>query len=255
MGRGGGPDMKVLIVFAHPDRHSFCGAVLDRLTAGLTEAGHDVEVADLYAERFDPVLNTYDGAFFADETVPEPVLESMQLRERAIRSAGGPIRRAIARFYLRGRSVRELAQMVYARRPKDVLREQARVRAADGLAIIAPVWWFGFPAILKGWIERVFTHGFAYRLTEEGWKGDVRGRIPLLRQRKALLISTTFFGADVYESGAKDAMERLIDSWGFRFPGIPTVEHTYFWAVPNVTPDTRRQYLDEAEELGRRFEK
>lgn len=245
--------MRVLTVFAHPDRQSFCGAVLDRFTEGLTEAGHDVDVADLYAERFDPVFNTYDGAFFADDTVPEAVLEGMQLRERAIRSAGGPIRRAIARRYLRGRSVRELAQMAYDRRPKDVLREQARVRAADGLAVIAPVWWFGFPAILKGWIERVFTHGFAYRLTAEGWHGDVRGRIPLLHHRKALLISTTFFGADVYEAGAKDAMERLIDAWGFRYPGIRTVEHKYFWAVPNVTPDTRHHYLEEAEGLGRQF--
>ncbi len=84
--------MRVLTVFAHPDRQSFCGAVLDRFTNGLTESGHDIEVADLYAEGFDPVFNTYDGAFFADETVPEPVLESMQLRERAIRSAGGPTR-------------------------------------------------------------------------------------------------------------------------------------------------------------------
>jgi len=75
----------------------------------------------------------------------------------------------------------------------------------------------------------------------------------LLQHRKALLISTTFFGADVYEAGAKDAMERLIDSWGFRYPGIRSVEHKYFWAVPNVTPETRRHYLDEAEELGRRF--
>jgi NAD(P)H dehydrogenase (quinone) len=82
----------------------------------------------------------------------------------------------------------------------------------------------------------------------------VRGRIPLRNHRKALLISTTFFGADVYEAGAKDAMERLIDSWGFRYPGVRTVEHKYFWAVPNVTPETRQQYLDEAEELGRRFE-
>jgi NAD(P)H dehydrogenase (quinone) len=165
-------------------------------------------------------------------------------------AAGGPIRRAIARHWLRGRSLREVARLIYARRPKDVLREQARVRAADGLVVIAPVYWFGFPAILKGWIERVFTHGFAYRLTEKGWQGDVAGRIPLLTQQKALLVSTTFFGADVYESGAKDAMERLIDSWGFRYPGIRTVEHKYFWAVPNVTAETRARYLEEAYELG-----
>jgi NAD(P)H dehydrogenase (quinone) len=245
--------MNVLTVFAHPDRRSFCGAVLDRFQEGLRAAGHEVDVDDLHAERFDPVFGPFDSAFFADDSVPEDVLERMHLQDRVVRAAGGPLRRAIARRWLRGRDVREVARTIYARRPKDVLREQARVRAADGLAFIAPVFWFGFPAILKGWLERVFTYGFAYQLTREGWNGDLRGRIPLLRHSKALLISTTFFGQEVYETGIRNAMESLIDSWGFRYPGIRCVEHTYFWGVPIVEPETRRQYLDEAYELGLRY--
>jgi putative NADPH-quinone reductase len=46
--------VKVLVVFDHPRRHSFCGAVLDEFIAGLAEAGHEVEIADLHAEGFDP---------------------------------------------------------------------------------------------------------------------------------------------------------------------------------------------------------
>ena len=247
--------MRVLTVFAHPDRHSFCGAVLDRFQDGLKAAGHDAEVADLYAERFNPVFTALDSAFFADESVPEAVLERMQLRDKVIQAAGGPLRRATARRWLRDRSVRDIAGMVFARRPKDILREQARVQAAEGLAFIAPVYWLGFPAILKGWVERVFTHGFAYRLTPEGWDGSIAGRIPLLHHKKALLISTTFFGQEVYDQGLKDSMERLIDGWGFRYPGIRSVEHTYFWAVPSVGPETRRRYLDEAYQLGRDYAK
>jgi NAD(P)H dehydrogenase (quinone) len=245
--------MKVLTVFAHPDRRSFCGAVLDRLQEGLIAAGHDVTLADLHAERFNPVFGPTDNAFFADASVPDAVLERMELPDRIIRSAGGPVRRAVARHWVRGRSLHDVAQFVYDHRPKDVLREQARVRAADGLAIIAPIYWLGFPAILKGWIERVFTYGFAYRLTPEGWNGELRGRIPLLHHAKALLISTTFFGESVYETGLKDAMERLIDSWGFRFPGIRIVEHRYFWAVSTVDAQTRSRYLQEAFDLGLRY--
>ena len=245
--------MRVLTVFAHPDRHSFCGAVLDRFHAGLKEAGHQGEVADLYAEHFDPVFSNLDNAFFADDSVPDDVLERMQLGEKILQAAGGPLRRAVARHWIRGKTPRQIARLVHGRRPKDVLREQDRVAAADALALIAPVYWLGFPAILKGWVERVFTHGFAYRLTPEGWAGDLHGRIPLLHHKKALLMSTTFFGQDVYEPRLKDAMECLIDSWGFRLPGIQAVEHKYFWAVGNVTPETRRRYLDEAGELGRSF--
>ena len=51
----------------------------------------------------------------------------------------------------------------------------------------------------------------------------------------------------------KDAMECLIDSWDFRYPGIRSVEHTYFWAVPIVGPEKRRDYLDEACRLGRGY--
>lgn len=52
--------MKVLVVFDHPRRDSFCGAVLDRFVAGLQEAGHQPEIADLRAEGFDPRLPVAD---------------------------------------------------------------------------------------------------------------------------------------------------------------------------------------------------
>ena len=242
--------MRVLAVFAHPERQSFCGAVLDRFTAGLKEAGHEVEVADLYGEKFDPVFTPADSAFFLDDSVPESVLEEMQLKAKAVQLAGGPLRRMVARRFLKDKGVREIARLGYGTRPKDVLREQARVSRADGLAFIAPVYWLGFPAILKGWVERVFTYGFAYRLTPEGWKGDIRGRIPLLRQSKALLVSTTFFSQADYSAGLRDAMELVVDSWGFKFPGIKTVDHRYFWAVPSVGADVRKRYLDDAHQLG-----
>ena len=46
--------MKVLVVFSHPRRNSFCGAVMDAFIAGLAAAGHEAEIADLHAEGFDP---------------------------------------------------------------------------------------------------------------------------------------------------------------------------------------------------------
>lgn len=52
--------MNVLIVFDHPRRDSFCGAILDQFVAGLHEAGHQAEIADLRAEGFDPRLDPVD---------------------------------------------------------------------------------------------------------------------------------------------------------------------------------------------------
>lgn len=58
--------MQVLVVFDHPRRVSFCGAVLDQVLAGLADAGHAAEVADLRAEEFDPRLPVPDEPDWSD---------------------------------------------------------------------------------------------------------------------------------------------------------------------------------------------
>ena len=52
--------MKVLIVFTHPNSNSFNHALLDKISAGLKQSGHEIKVKNLYQEKFDPVLNTED---------------------------------------------------------------------------------------------------------------------------------------------------------------------------------------------------
>lgn len=71
--------MKVLVVFDHPRRDSFCGAVLDRFTAGLTAAGHVPEIADLRTEGFDPRLPVADEPDWSDGT---KVYSAETLREQ-----------------------------------------------------------------------------------------------------------------------------------------------------------------------------
>lgn len=135
--------MRVLTVYAHPDPRSFCHAVLDDFTAGLHEAGHAVEVVDLSAIGFDPVFRQRDMATYLHEDIPPDVLAGMNLQQRFIRQHA----------------------------PRDAREQWHKVAAADGLAFIAPVFWLHFPAILKGWFERVFAYGSAYALSRElGWE-------------------------------------------------------------------------------------
>ncbi|MGE5048479.1 MAG: NAD(P)H-dependent oxidoreductase, partial [Deltaproteobacteria bacterium] len=132
--------------------------------------------------------------------------------------------------------------------------QQEKVARADALAFISPVWFVGFPAILKGWIERVFSLGFAFGMTTEAWRGELWGRRPLLRHEKALIINTTLFNEKAYATGLGEAMRRLIDEFALRYPGIKEVEHVYFYSVGSVDDATRRRYLDRAFELGKHFE-
>ncbi len=246
--------MNVLTVFAHPGSRSFCRAVLERFDAGLRDAGHENEIVDLYAIDFDPVLRERDNPNWMDEKAPEEILDGMHLRERMFEGARGPFARFALKRLLGDRDTRGIVRLLRERfRPKDVLVQQAKVARARALAFIAPVYFVGFPAMLKGWIERVFTLGFAFGLTPEGWKGDIRGRIPLLTHEKALIIQTTIFDQRAYDAGLADSMKALIDEFALRYPGIQKVERVFFHAVIGADDATRRGYLNEAYRLGREF--
>jgi NAD(P)H dehydrogenase (quinone) len=246
--------MNVLTVFAHPGSQSFCHAVLDRFDAGLRDAGHTNEIVDLYALGFDPVLRERDSPNWMDDHAPDEILESMHLRERLLEGARGPIKRFAMKRLLGERDTRGIIRLLQERyRPKDVLAQQEKVARAQALAFIAPVYFVGFPAMLKGWIERVFTLGFAYGLTPEGWRGDVSGRVPLLTHDKTLIIQTTIFDERAYQAGLRDAMTLLMDEFAFKYPGIKQVEHVFFYAVHGADEVTRRDYLERAYALGRQF--
>ena len=239
--------MNVLTVYANPNPRSFCHAILEQFSRGLQDAGHTNEVVDLYAIRFDPVLRLWDYTNWIRESTPMETLKEL------IRSSSNRFQWFFAERWLRNKDISAVMKLVKWLRPRDVLEQQAKITRAQALAIIAPVWFVGFPAILKGWIERVFTYGFAFSLTPEGWQGEIGGRIPLFKHEKALIISTTLFNEKAYQGGLGQAMKRLIDDFGFRYPGIKNVEHVYFYSVGEVDAATRQKYLQQAYCLGKEF--
>jgi NAD(P)H dehydrogenase (quinone) len=246
--------MRVLTIYAHHNPRSFCHAVLERFTEGLRDAGHTNEVVDLYAIRFDPVFNDRDGPDWIDDSVPDDVLERMHVKRSLMEGAGNPLRRLMVKRWIGGRDDREVVRRLHALGPpRDVAEQQAKVANADGLAFVAPVYFVGFPATLKGWIERVFSLGFAFGMTAEAWRGDVTGRIPLLTHEKALILQTTIWDEASYDAGLKAAMKVLVDEYALRYPGIKRVEHEYFHAVHGADDAKRRAYLDRAYQLGREF--
>ena len=236
--------MKVLIIYAHPNPMSFTKAVLDHFVKGLKEAGHQYEVVDLYKIKFNPVFQDMDFSFFVDKDLPEEIFRQMDMRKMIIELAGGPVKRLIAKWYIKNKTDEDLIRLINAQKPKDVLSQQKKVAEADVLVIITQVFWMHFPALVKGWMERVLTYGFAYKLNEKGWKGDPDGRIPLLKIKKAIIMHPTFFNETVYrEKGFKIAMEKSIDDWSFKYPGIEKVDHIYFHSILAVSDETRKKYL------------
>jgi NAD(P)H dehydrogenase (quinone) len=246
--------MRVLTVFAHPGKKSFCHAALERFDAGLRDAGHANEIVDLYAIGFDPVLRERDNPNWMDANGPDDIIAKMHLRERILEGARGPLRKFALKRLLGDRDTRGIIRLLQERyRPKDILVQQQKVANAQALAFIAPVYFVGLPAMLKGWIERVFTLGFAFSLTAEAWHGDIEGRLPLLKHEKALIIQPTIFDERAYDAGIRDAMKVLIDEWGLRYPGVKAVDHVYFYAVHGADEAKINGYLERAYRLGREF--
>jgi len=82
--------------------------------------------------------------------------------DQALREKGHDTR--INDLYQSGYKVimdQEDMSMIYGEKkiPDDIIQEQQKVAWAQGLALIYPVWWFGPPAIVKGWIDRTFQNG------------------------------------------------------------------------------------------------
>lgn len=123
--------MNVLLVLAHPERASFNGGLVDVAAQTLSEAGHRVEIDDLYGESFDPVERPACYQDRVDDTYFAPLTE-----QRA--------------HYTQGQL------------PSDVEREISRLNWADLVVFQFPLWWHSQPAILKGWFDRVLVYGGLY---------------------------------------------------------------------------------------------
>lgn len=121
----------VLVVSAHPEARSLNAALTGFAVDRLRAVGHEVRVSDLYAMKWKSEVDADD---FPDLPADRR-LDVLAAQDEATLSG---------------------------RLTDDVAAEQEKVDWADALVLQFPLWWFSVPAILKGWIDRVFTNGYAH---------------------------------------------------------------------------------------------
>lgn len=129
-------------------------------------------------------------------------------------------------------------------RVADVLIEQQDVRAADVVTVFYPLWWMSMPAMMKGYIDRVFSRGFAYESTQ----GHVRG---LLTGRQAVMVTVSGAPlAQLVEDGRWQAAQVLQDTHIFRAAGFDLIGHLHFDEVgPTMTEAVAAQSLARVREF------
>lgn len=129
--------------------------------------------------------------------------------------------------------------------PSDVLSEQARLDRADAVVLVYPVYWWSFPGILKGWIDRVFTQGWAYEDDENGKVLKKLSRLPVH------LVAIGGADQGTYaRHGYFDAMKKQIDHGIFDFCGAPVRTSEFLLSSDEGFPAV---HLAKAEEIGRRI--
>ncbi len=185
----------VLIVYAHPDPASLNGAFRDVAVEQLRELGHRVLLSDLYAMGWKAA---FDGHDFLD-------------------------RRDVARLALVAESGHAYTS---GTQTPDVAAEQEKLAAADAVIFQFPFWWFSVPAIMKGWVDRVFAFGLAYGFRGAGntyryGEGGLAG--------KRALLSTTVGGPaiDYSPRGINGPLDDLL---------FPITHGTLFFAGMAVLP-------------------
>lgn len=122
--------------------------------------------------------------------------------------------------------------------PDDIKIEQEYVKWADHIIFIYPVWWGGMPAILKGYVDRVLSEGFAYEYIGDSSAG-------LLKPRKGSVICTTGAPNSVYKN-VHNAMDVISKEVTFEFVGLVPYKQLYYGAVPSVTDEVRKSYIEDA---------
>ncbi|MCZ4124626.1 NAD(P)H-dependent oxidoreductase [Streptomyces sp. H39-S7] len=198
-----------LIVHAHPEPHSFSTAQMTTAAQALRDTGYRVDVLDLYSETWNPALAReefapIDGPF-------KPQAEQMRAVEDGTLDAA-------------------------------VRAHLDRLLAADLLVLSFPMWWFSLPAILKGWVDRVFVMGGTF-----GGDYGLFGDAALAGKRAMLLFTTGGSSQSFSPGGAFGSMDDFlfhIHRGMLEFVGYRVLEPVITYGPAHMTDQDRAAALE-----------
>lgn len=150
-----------MIVYTHHEPTSFTSALKNVAAEQLRQTGHNVVISDLYAEGFSAVAQKWDFATLSGKHF------NYMLEQR------------------------HAAQLEMSFSP-DIVAEIDRVKQADLILFVTPIWWFSVPAILKGWFDRVFAMGVT-------WDGGKIYENGLMRGKQAMIIGSAGGPSQYYQ--------------------------------------------------------
>jgi len=199
----------VLIVHAHPEPKSYSGALARVAAEAFTKAGHSVTFSNLCEMSFDPVSSRRNFLTVADAGYLKPQAEE---KYATAHNGFSPV----------------------------VESEIRKLEACDLLIFSFPLWWFGLPAALKGWVDRVFAYDRVYGNGRWYETGIGRGK-------RAMVLMTTGSPATAYRSGGLHAsLESILEPIHhgiFWFNGFSVLPPFVTWGPARISAEARAEEL------------
>jgi len=209
--------MKVLIVFANPEPQSFCHAILETTITALKSKGHSVQVSDLYKMK---MFNHLDKTDFDELENPDyfkPQAEQVHSNKEHFVTFSAEVR-----------------------------AEHEKVQWCDLIMFIFPMYWWSFPGIMKSWIDRILSMGFAY-----GMKSGTS-----LKGRKGMFIYTTGGPKEFHRSiGLEPCVWKMIAQGVFKFCEVTPLEPYVAYQVAWIDDNSRKAYLKDIKDIMENIDK
>jgi NAD(P)H dehydrogenase (quinone) len=201
--------MKIFIVYWHPEPLSFNAAMFHTACETLSAAGHEVKTSNLHTMGFNPVSGRRNFT-----SVKDPDYFKQQIEEMHATETHGFV--------------------------AEIDSEMVKIEWCDLMIWQFPLWWFGLPAALKGWVDRVFAMGRIYGYEHIYDTGVFRGK-------RALLSLTTGGPEEAYLSGGFNgdimAILRPIQRGMLQFVGFDVLMPQIAYAPVRMTDEERMQHL------------
>lgn len=195
--------MKTLIIYNHPHEGSFCSAIRDAVASGLDTAGHDFKVIDLDKDGFDPVMREKDLKAFVEG----------------------------------GKNADKWPEGV----DPLVINYVQKLRWAERIVMIFPIWWMTAPAMTKGFIDKVIFPGMVYKMEN----GKLVSMLTKLKQ--VVIITTMNTPTAIYETTFGNSLEGSLIKGTFNQIGIHDIRWISLNMVKQVGDEKRWLWLDEIE--------
>lgn len=206
-----------LIIYAHPEPKSFCGAIKDQVISVLLSLKKEVLFSDLYEMQFNPCISSQDFLHLAKKEKSSYISLEQEQKKSSESNSFDP----------------------------QISNEIEKIMKADFLIFIAPLFWGSVPAILKGWFDRVLVRG-------KIWDVDKWYDTGILKGKKALLILTSASKIEDFQPGnnQNNTIDNLLHhlTWTtLKFCGLTVLKPYLFYEIGIKTREKHQEDLVDLE--------